>query len=139
LITYIDTSALVKLLVNDEAGTPTVEQLWVASTAVVCCEIGYVEARAALGSARRARRLTTAGLGAARGALDGLWAQLDVVPVTTLLIRQAAELAEAEGLRGYDAIHLAAALLLPVDTFTSSDRRLCESAARHGLNVSNPA
>lgn len=138
MITYVDTSALVKLLVDDEAGTSTIEQLWVASTAVVCCEIGYVEARAALGSAHRPRRLTTAGLRAARGALDGLWAQLDVVPVTTVLIRQAADLAEAEGLRGYDAIHLTAALLVPVDTFASSDRRLYEAAARHGLNVSNP-
>lgn len=32
LITYVDTSALVKLLVADEAGTTTVEQLWLAST-----------------------------------------------------------------------------------------------------------
>ena len=138
MITYVDTSALVKLLVDDEAGTSTMEQLWVVSTSVVCCEIGYVEARAALGSARRARRLTTVGLRTARDALDGLWAQLDVVPVTTVLIRQAADLAEAEGLRGYDAIHLAAALVVPVGTFASSDGRLCEVAARHGLNVSSP-
>lgn len=32
LITYVDTSALVKLLVADEAGTTTVEQLWLVST-----------------------------------------------------------------------------------------------------------
>lgn len=138
MITYVDTSALVKLLVDDEVGTTTVEQLWVASTSVVCCEIGYVEARAALAAAVRARRITTTGLRATREALDGLWAQFDVVPVTTVLIRQAADLAEAEGLRGYDAIHLAAALLVPVDTFASSDRRLCAAAARQGLNVSTP-
>ena len=136
MITYVDTSALLKLLVNDEAGTATMEQLWVSSTSVVCCEIGYVEARAALGAAHRARRVTTPGLRTARVALDGIWAQLDVVPVTIDLIRQSADLAEAEGLRGYDAIHLAAALLVPVDTFASSDSRLCEAAARHGLNVS---
>ena len=61
--------------------------------------------------------------------LDSLWVQLDTVPVTTGLVRQAADLAEAAGLRGYDAIHLAAALLVPVDTFASSDVRLCEAAA----------
>jgi predicted nucleic acid-binding protein len=138
LITYVDTSALVKLLVDDEVGTPTVEQLWVASTSVVCCEIGYVEARAALGAAVRARRITTGGLRAARETLDELWAQLDVVPVTTILIRRAADLAEAERLRGYDAIHLAAALVVPVDTLASSDSRLCEAAARQGLNVASP-
>jgi uncharacterized protein len=138
LITYVDTSALVKLLVDDEAGTSTMEQLWVMSTSVVCCEIGYVEARAALGSARRTRRLTTVGLRTARDALDVLWAQLNVVPITTVLIRQAADLAETAGLRGYDAIHLAAALVVPVDAFASSDSRLCKAAARHGLNVSSP-
>jgi len=138
LITYVDTSALVKLLVADEGGTATVEQLWISSTTVACCEIGYVEARAALGAANRARRLTPAGLRVAGGTLDGLWDQLDVVPVTTALVRQAADLAEAAGLRGYDAIHLAAALLIHVDTFASSDARLCEAAVGHGLNVSNP-
>jgi predicted nucleic acid-binding protein len=137
LITYIDTSALVKMLV-DEPGTATVEQLWVASTSVMCCEIGYVEARAALGAAVRVGRVTPAEVRTARQTLDGLWAQLDVVTVTTVLIRRAADLAEAESLRGYDAIHLAAALLLPVDTFASSDTRLCDAAARQGLNVSNP-
>jgi predicted nucleic acid-binding protein len=138
LITYVDTSALVKLLVDDEAGTATVEQLWLASTSVVCCEIGYVEARAALGAAVRARRMTTAGLRAARPVLDGLWAQVDVVPVTAVLIGQAADLAETVGLRGYDAIHLTAALLIPVDAFASSDHRLCQAASRHGLNVASP-
>lgn len=138
MITYVDTSALVKLFVDDEVGTRTVEQLWVASTSVVCCEIGYVEARAALGAAVRARRITSAGRRVAREALEGLWVQLDVVPVTTVLVRDAADLAEVEGLRGYDAIHLAAALLVPVDTFASSDGRLCEAAARQGLNVSTP-
>lgn len=138
MIAYVDTSALVKLLVTDEGGTAMVEQLWISSSAVACCEIGYVEARAALGAANRAHRLTAAGLRVARSTLDGLWDQLDVVPVTTALVRRAADLAEAAGLRGYDAIHLAAALLVHVDTFASSDARLCEAAASHGLNMSNP-
>lgn len=139
MITYVDTSALVKLLVADEPGTAEVEQLWIASTSVVCCELGYVEARAALAAVVRARRITSAASRIARQTLDDVWAQLDVVPVTTALIRHAADLAEADGLRGDDAIHLAAALVVPVSTFASSDLRLCAAARRHGLNVSNPA
>jgi predicted nucleic acid-binding protein len=138
VITYVDTSAFLKLLVEDEAGGATVEQLWLASTSVVCCEIGYVEARAAVAAAHRARRLTAAGLRDVKTMLDGLWRQLDLVPVTTDLVREAADLAEASALRGYDAVHLAAALAVPVDTFASSDARLCEAAASHGLNVSSP-
>jgi predicted nucleic acid-binding protein len=138
MITYFDTSALLELLVEDEAGGATVEQLGLASTSVLCCEIGYVEARAAVAAAHRARRLTAAGWRDVKMMLDGLWRQLDIVPVTTDLVREAADLAEASGLRGYDAVHLAAALIVPVDAFASSDARLCEAAARHGLNVSSP-
>jgi hypothetical protein len=59
-ISVVDTSALVKLLV-DEPGTATVDQLWVASTSVVSCEIGYVQARASLGPALRNPHVTPAG------------------------------------------------------------------------------
>jgi predicted nucleic acid-binding protein len=138
LITYIDTSALLKLLVDDEPGRDGIEALWLASTAVVCCELGYVEARAALAAAHRARRVTAAGLRDARLVLDELWAQLDVVPITTSLIRAAADLAEQAPLRGDDAVHLAAALTVPVDAFASSDVRLCEAARANGLHVTNP-
>jgi uncharacterized protein len=136
LITYFDTSALVKLLVDDEHGGATVTQLWTSSTVVVCAEIGYVEGRAALGAAHRAGRLTSAGLRDARESFESLWTQLDVVPVTTELVRQAADLAESAKLRGYDAVHLAAALIVPVDTLASSDAKLREAAADHGLHVS---
>lgn len=139
MITYFDTSALLKLLLDDETGAAAVEHSWAASAAVVCCEIGYVEARAASAAAHRSRRLTTAGLRETRNALESLWAQIEVVPVTTALVRRAADLAEAEGLRGYDAVHLAAALAVPVDAMTSSDVKLCDAAANHDVHVSNPA
>lgn len=139
MITYVDTSALLKLLVDDEPGRVSVEQLWLASTAVVCCEIGYVEARAALAAAHRARRLTAAGLRDAKAVLDELWLQLDVVSITAALVRNAADLAEAAALCGYDAVHLAAALDVGVDSFASSDRKLCEAATTNGLHVANPS
>lgn len=128
---------MLKLLVEDEPGRPIVEQLWLSSTAVVCCEIGYVEARAALAAAHRARRISAADLRNAKAGLDELWAQVDVVPITTALARRAADLAETTALRGYDAVHLAAALEVPVDSFASSDRKLCEAATTNGLHVAN--
>jgi hypothetical protein len=53
---------------------------------------------------------------------------LHTVPVTDELVASAAELAEDEGLRGYDAIHLAAALTVLISA----------AAARRGLHVANP-
>ena len=40
------------------------------------------------------------------------------------------ELAETEGLRGYDAMHLAAALAIGAEILSSADDDLCDAAAR---------
>jgi uncharacterized protein len=42
------------------------------------------------------------------------------------------------GLRGYDAVHLAAAHLVGADVFSSADRRLCEAAGSAGFRAANP-
>ena len=138
MITYIDTSVLLKLLVDDEVGADAAQRLWLESDFVVCVEIGYAEARAALASARRAGRLDAKGLAIAKAELDKLWAQLDVVPVTTELVLAAGDLAEIEGLRGYDAVHLAAALVGNAAVVATADTQLFAAAQRRQLDVSNP-
>jgi hypothetical protein len=55
-----------------------------------------------------------------------------------MLIRLAGDLAEADKLRGYDSIHLAASLLAPATVFATGDDRLLSAARRHGLATSNP-
>lgn len=56
------------------------------------------------------------------------------------IARNAGELAEIHGLRGFDAIHLASALWLRDKAeqefgFAAFEQRLCEEAARAGLAV----
>jgi predicted nucleic acid-binding protein len=138
VIAYLDTSVLLKLLVDDESGSEGVQRLWLESDFVVCAEIGYAEARAALASARRAARLDDRALSAAKVELRSLWAQMDVVPVTTDLIVAAGDLAEAEALRGYDAVHLAAAISAEATVFAAADDRLLVAARRRRFDVSNP-
>ena len=121
MITYFDTSVLLKLLVDDEVGAAAAQRLWLESDYLVCAEIGYAEARAALASARRGGRLDADELSTAKAELDTLWAQLDVVPVTTELVWAAADLAEIEGLRGYDAVHLAGAVAGGATVVASAD------------------
>jgi hypothetical protein len=57
------------------------------------------------------------------------------------------DLAERHGLRGYDAVHLAAAVFVrrdrqahapPPITFVSADREQCSAAAAEGLLTDNP-
>ncbi|MGQ0573924.1 MAG: type II toxin-antitoxin system VapC family toxin [Pseudonocardia sp.] len=108
MIGYVDTSAFVPLLV-DEPGTAACVEFWRTADAVVTTRLMYVEAAAALAQAVRAGRL---GRGARRRALvklDELWAEFDVIEVDEPLVRRAATLAEICGLRGYDAVHCAAA------------------------------
>jgi uncharacterized protein len=138
VITYVDTSVLVKLLVEDEIGGEAAERLWLDSDYLVCADIGYAEARAALASAHRSGRLEDLALGVAKAELEVLWDQIDVVSVTAVLVRAAADLAEAENLRAYDAVHLAAAIAAQATVVSTADAQLLDAARRRHFDVSNP-
>jgi uncharacterized protein len=137
VITYIDTSTLLKLII-DEDGSAAAQTIWQAADAVAAVSLITVEARAALAAAHRVRRLSQAQLRSAVTELEAMVDDLHIVPVTDELVASAAELAEADALRGYDAIHLAAALLVDATVFSSADTALCEAAARRGLHIANP-
>lgn len=135
--TYVDTSTLLKLLI-DEPGTDRATQIWEAASPVVSIRLLEVEARAALAAAVRAHRLTPDEHRGAKASLASLLGQVDVVEVTRDLVAAASDLAEQEGLCGYDAVHLAAALLVEADILTSADTALCLAASRQGLAVADP-
>ncbi|CAB4885876.1 unannotated protein [freshwater metagenome] len=137
MITYVDTSTLIKLLI-DEVGTTEAGRIWDEPDVLVAVRIGHVEARAALAAARRQGRISAAVLGKAVIGLDVLWSQLSVVEIDEVLMRLAGDLAASRHLRGYDAVHLAAAQLVGADVFSSADRRLCMAASASGLHVANP-
>lgn len=92
------------------------------------CRIAYVETVRAVG--------LTAGERAAR-AVRAEWPSVGVVEVDGQLTEQAAELALDADLRSLDALHLAAALLLPPDglVLATWDRRLHAAALAHQLEV----
>jgi hypothetical protein len=137
MLTYVDTSTLLKLIV-DEDGSDRADVIWRSADTVASVALVVVEARAALAAAARGGRLTSRQQAAAKAELSALVADLFIVEPTEELIAQAAELAELEGLRGYDAIHLAAALTIGAAVLTSADTALCDAAARRGLHVANP-
>jgi len=108
MIAYFDTSALIPLLV-EEPTSASVARLWDDATRVASVRLLYPEARAALAQARRVGRLTSRQLSTAVTGLESLDRQLDHIEVTAHLAARAGELAESAALRGYDAVHLAAA------------------------------
>jgi predicted nucleic acid-binding protein len=137
VITYVDTSTLLKLAV-DEAGSDRAELIWKAADTLASVGLVVVEARAALAAAARVGRLTAAQHRDAKAGVASLLGDLNLVEATAELIDRAAHLAESEALRGYDAVHLATALATGATVFTSADADLCGAADRLGLHVANP-
>ena len=108
---YVDTSALVKLLVR-EPESERVQHLWLSAARRFSSRLVYVEARSALARALRGGRLTQRQHTRAIRDLDDLLAEIDFVEVTEALVSEAGEIAERHRLRAYDAVHLAASLAL---------------------------
>lgn len=137
MITYVDTSTLLKLVI-DEDGSDQAVVIWSSADSLASVALVMVEARAALAAAVRGRRITAKQQEAAKAELEALVADLHLVEPTEELLVLAAELAESDGLRGYDAVHLAAALLVGATVLSSADSELCVAAERRGLHIANP-
>jgi len=136
VIAYLDSSAAVKLLV-EEADSPAVREVWNEAFQVVSSVVIYPEAAAAVARARRGRRLDEHAFRRARAELESIWGVMAKIPVSTALARQAGELARRHGLRGFDAVHLAAAGMMasPRLVFVTADRPLQTAAVREGLGI----
>lgn len=137
MITYVDTSALLKLLI-DEDGTDRTRLIWHGAEQPVSSTLLLVEARAALAAAARGRRLSAGQHRTTKAELQALAGDLTVIDVTNAVVALAADLAEEEALRGHDAVHLATALTARATLFASADSALCEAAGRRGLHVADP-
>ena len=131
---YLDTSSLVKLYVV-EPGSVAVRDQVATANVVATSSIAYTETRAALARRRREQALTPAAFVAAKKAFDLDWPKYLTVEVTSLLCREAGELAERYRLRAYDSVHLAAFAELaraagPRNTLFSSFDAALDRAAR---------
>jgi hypothetical protein len=137
VITYVDTSVLVKVLI-DEPGTDQARRLWQLAEELASVTLVAVETRAVLAAARRGKRLTPAQHRRAVANLGELLDQMDLVGVGDEIVEQAGDLAESAALRGYDAVHLAGALLVEATVMASADKDLCGAAEKLGLHIADP-
>lgn len=127
---YLDTSALVKLVVA-EAETPAL-RAWLgeADRVPVSCDLARTELL------RAVRRTVPDRVVQARAVLDAI----TLVSVTTSVFEEAGRL-DPQIMRSLDAIHLAAALDLgdDLDGMVCYDDRLAQAARSHGVPVIAPA
>lgn len=146
---FADASALSKRYV-EETGTDWLQTILDASTGctVYIVRTSAVELMAALTRRERTGALSPSDAAVARAAFRmHLRVEYKLIEVTKALGNQAMTLAERYGLRGYDAIQLAAAIKvnasyraagLPPVLLLSADAELRTAATAEGLIVDNP-
>ena len=138
MILYLDISALVKLYVNEIHSDQTL-QLTQEAEHLICHDIGYVETRAALASAKRGQRLTPEQHSQIIKQFCNDWEKISSVGIDPELLERAAELAEGFSLRGYDSLHLAAADRVYKNVskfiFISYDKSLNQAARLLGMKL----
>ncbi len=108
MIVYLDASALVKRYVA-EAGTAEVSDLVERATLAGTAIVTRAEVAAALGEAARMRLVPRKDAAVALQSFTSEWESVVRLQMTEVLMARAAEFAWEQGLRGYDAVHLAAA------------------------------
>ncbi|MDN5797534.1 MAG: type II toxin-antitoxin system VapC family toxin [Intrasporangium sp.] len=135
-IVYFDSSALVKLLVEED-GSEIAAALWDGCDAPVSNRLAHPEVRAALAAAARAHRLSRAGRSHAEAMWEEYWAALHVVELSEAISSRAGQLAAMHALGGADAVHLASGLAVGASAtvFAVWDARLATGALRAGFQV----
>lgn len=137
MILFCDTSALVKLYIEEE-GSAAVFRAAAEAPVVAVCRIAWAEAMAAF--ARRVRESPSdeAIINEARLRMRADWGDYAVVEVTQALVELAGDYADTFALRGYDSIQLAAAQTLNLAdagavAFACFDTRLNKAARVLGM------
>lgn len=146
---YLDTSALVKRYVG-EAGSIWIRNLTdpIIGNRLYLVRIAGPEIIAVFFRKARGGQLTPKEARRTGEDFRQDWEkQYRIIEITAILADSAMSIAEKHGLRGYDAVHLAAAselhqkrqaMQLPPLTFVSADIEQLQAATVEGLLVENP-
>lgn len=137
MILYLDTSSLVKYYI-DEAYSEQV-QCWIDDAEILATSrIAYPEMLSAFSRRRLENGITDQDFRKIYSQLDSDWSNYAVLDIDE---KRAGVLVVKHGIRGFDAVHLEAALTLQAESnqirlaFTSFDKKLNNAAIAEGLNV----
>jgi predicted nucleic acid-binding protein len=139
VILYCDTSALLKLFV-DEEGSDCMVQTRDATPLIAVCRITWAECMAAFAQRCRFKGANKTALAQSRSTFEQAWPGFAIAEISQPLVEKAGIYAEAFALRGYDSVQLAAAHTLQEQfavplTFACFDRRLNQAAQLLQLEV----
>jgi len=111
MIVYLDTSSLVKLYVEEE-GSQAIAELVATSEVAATSLVAYAEGRSAFARRYREGAFSDDDYDRLVAGFNEDWGSFLTLKVSDKLVRLSGELADEHGLRGFDAIHLASAIIL---------------------------
>ncbi len=128
-LAYLDASALVKLII-DEQETSALHSDILGRDGLVASRLSLLEAPRAIARRPAAARIAS---------MEEITAALVVIEMDASMVDAAASI-EPPSLRSLDAIHLASALTLAPQSpqVITYDERLADAARAHGLTVVQP-
>lgn len=138
MLLYLDASALVKRYVA-ESGSEDVAAVTAEASALATSILSRVETVAALSKAIRVGALVEEEAIAAAQVFRDQWPDFIRIQATERVVARADQLAWRFGLRGYDAVHLASAVIWrekmrQAIVFAAYDRQLWQAAVGSGLS-----
>ena len=139
MILYLDTSALIKKYFK-EAGSNEIISKWEEATGIVTSSVAYAEAIASIHRKKRETKFNNANLVKILDTFSRDWNSFIRVDVTDDLNEWIDKMVSRYPLRGFDAIHLASALIvrdrLSEDyLFACFDKKLLQAAQTAGLKT----
>jgi predicted nucleic acid-binding protein len=139
MILYLDTSALIKKYFRED-GSDSVISKWQEAIGIVTSSVAYAEALASIYRKQREAKFGNDKLGDLLNAFRCDWNSFIRVEVTDDLNEWIAKLVSRFPLRGFDAIHLASALIVKETLqneflFACFDQRLLQAAQAAGLKT----
>ena len=137
MITYFDTSSLLKFVIK-EIGSEENLNIWNLSDEKVCSQLTRTEMHSALMRKVREGRVSASAVRGRLDEMDKLFTDVVLVDITSDVIDASCELVKELPLKSADAIHLATALMVRADLFSSSDKKLCAAASESGIAVTDP-
>ena len=136
---YLDTSALVKLYIEED-GSDIVNDRTDKATIVSTSRIAYVEALSAFVRCKNEKVLSKKNYDKCIACFKFDWEMYFVIEASEKVIKIAGGLIENHSIRGFDSIHLASAMILKKEInqsidFMCWDDRLLEAAKKEGFKT----
>jgi uncharacterized protein len=141
MVLYLDTSTLVKLYVAEE-DSGRIAALVGSAEVVATSVIAYVETRSAFARRFREKAFTPMEYKKLVSVFQVDWKRYLQIAINFELIRLAGDLTERHALKGYDALHLAAAMTLRNNVaapiiFSTADDGLRKAAEKENFLAKN--